>query len=115
MAMDLSAAKAIFFNPDELATAVILWPGTAQERNINAIWSEAAHGASLGQAQVDAGKPRLLCHPSDLEGVTSGQGGTPLNIPANPSLLVPGGNYTVARNLADASGFRLLLLHEAKP
>ena len=107
--------KAIFFNPDELATAVILWPGTAQERTINAIWGEAAFTASLGQAQVDAGKPRLLCHPSDLEGVTAGPGGgTPLTIAANPRLMVPGGSYTVARNLPDGSGFRLLMLHEAR-
>ena len=107
--------KSIFFNPEELATAVALWPGTAQARTINAIWREAAHTASLGQAQVDAGKPSILCHPSDLEGVQAGQAGTPLTIPANPRLLVPGGNYTVARNQPASGGFRLLFLHEARP
>ncbi|MBI5523364.1 MAG: hypothetical protein HY910_12105 [Desulfarculus sp.] len=115
MSFDLTETKSIFFNPDELATAVVLWPGTPQERTINAIWREAAHTASLGQAQVDAGKPAILCHPSDLEGVKAGQGSTPLTIPANPRLLVPGGNYTVARNQPDGSGFRLLYLHEARP
>lgn len=107
--------KSIFFNPEELATAVVLWPSTAQERTINAIWREAAHTASLGQAQVDAGKPSILCHPADLEGVQAGQAGTPLLIPANPRLLVPGGSYTVARNLPNGDGLRLLPLREARP
>ena len=107
MSFDPSADLGIFLNPEEFATAVMLWPGTGQERVINARYSEEPHDLRLSGALVGSPQISLLCRASDLTEVAKG---TPISIPANARLAVPGGQYAALAQRPAGPGMVLLML-----
>ena len=107
MNLDPTADLAVFLNPEEFATAVMLWPGTGQERVIHARYGEEPHDLRLSGALVGSPQISLLCRASDLTGVAKG---TPISIPANPRLGAPGGNYAALAQRPAGPGMALLIL-----
>ena len=107
MSFDPTADLGIFLNPEEFATSVMLWPGSGQERVINARYGEEPHDLRLSGALVGSPQISLLCRAADLAGVTKG---TPLSIPANPRLGVPSGNFAALTQRPAGPGLALLML-----
>ena len=107
MSLDPVADLGVFLNPEEFATEVRLWPGMGQERVIYARYGEEPHDLRLSGALVGSPQISLLCRASDLAGVAKG---TPVSIPANPRLGVPGGNYAALAQRPVGLGMTLLIL-----
>ena len=107
MSIDPTTDLGVFLNPEEFASSVMLWPGTGQERVIHARYSEEPHDLRLSGALVGSSQISLLCRAADLTGVVKG---TPVYIPANPRLGVPGGNYAALAQRPAGPGMALLML-----
>ena len=107
MSFDPTADLEVFLNPEEFATEMRLWPGSGQERLINARYGEEPHDLRLSGALVGSPQISLLCRATDMTGVAKG---TPVSIPANPRLAVPGGEYTALTQRPAGPGLALLLL-----
>ena len=107
MSFDPTADLGVFLNSEEFATVVRLWPGSGQERSINARYGEEPHDLRLSGALVGSAQMSLLCRAADLTGVVKG---TPVTIQANPHLGVVGGNYVSLTQRPAGLGMALLML-----
>lgn len=107
MTLDPLADLDLIFNPEELATAAVLWPGEDRQRAIVGIYSETPQEGRLSEARVAGSRLILVCRSDQV--ADAGQG-TPLRLEPNPRLGITGGDFRVAETQPAGPGKRLLVL-----
>jgi|Deesub1362A_J573_1020465.scaffolds.fasta_scaffold00715_9 hypothetical protein len=97
-----------FFDPEEWACEVVLWPGQPEERSIYGIFDQPSELAEVGgEVGHIALSPTLRARSSDVEGIRQGD---PLRVMPCPRLGIVGGDYRVKKHLPDGHGVSLLEL-----
>lgn len=103
MAVESSADRLVFLNPDEFGVTGTYTPQSGSPRSIAGIFDEAYFAVELGAGvPIEGARPRFLCRTEDL----------PSPPKHGDALTVPAGSYLVREIHDDGTGMTELVIEK---